>query len=727
MKKFFALCLMLFAALILTNCAKEESVAPVVANDFVVYADLGATRTVADGYQTSWVTGDNLNIFHAPAGESTYVSDGEFTLTNAELGTFEGQVASLAGNSYDWYAIYPYSSYNTTPARTGYMTIAAQTQTQAGDNNTAHTGEAPLYGVIKGGSAAAPEFSMKHLSSMIKVNVTNTLDEAVSIKSILVETQQTRISGTYYVDITGEVPTYESSGDSYTFNSVTLNVTGGGKIQPEASASYYLTICPFAVAIGQSEKLTVTVTDMSDEVSVREYTIPAGKRFAAGKVTTLNFDFAADAETSWTTIADIHAADAEGIYNIQNATVVVKMAKSCLLKDATGYLYSYQNLDVAVGDVINLRNAQTSTYGKRQIKSGAEIEKIGTTTVTHPTATNIADGAAFDALATSFSVGDYISVDASKITVGNYINFYVDGATYKGSLVAPVEDISQFNNQAVRITGYAGYVVSPTYFYLFMTDIQYVEHFLTPTTTSLSWSATDLTAKTVAITTDVDWTVTSAPSWVTAEHTNKTTLTVTPTENKGAERVDNIVLTHTQDANVQAVITVVQGASEATIDPNASYYTKVTTAPADWSGNYLIVYEVDTSNGCMFNGADAASNNAEVVIRANTIEVSDATEENEIIIAPLNSGYSLQVNPKNKNWADYYMSGQDGINKIVFMASPQLNTLEMEGGVITITSNTSVFAFNNNSNNMRFRYFKPATVSGNPTNFIKPALYKRVN
>lgn len=599
MKKIFALGWMLVAALALTNCSKEETVTPAMENDFVVYANLDATRTVADGYSTSWADGDNLNIFHAVAGEATYVSDGEFTLKNVEAGTFEGTVTGVEeGAAYDWYAYYPYDSHVTSPANTGagYIEIAKQTQVQEGNSNTTHTSGAPLYGVVKGGSSVAPEFSMKHLSSMVKVNVTNAVDEAISIKSILVETAGTKISGTYYVDITGEeAPEYESSGANYTYTSVNLEVSGEEAIQPEASAAFYLTACPFTAEEG--ETITVTVTNNGDEVSVREYTIPAGKGFAPGKVTTLNFDFAADGGIEWTTIADIHAASAEGTYNIQNATVVLKMAKSCLLKDATGYLYSYQNLDVNEGDIVNITNALTSTYGERQIKSGASVEKIGTTTVEHPVATEIADGAAFSALATSYTVGDYVTVEATKITTGTYINFYVDGASHTGSLVAPVEDLSKYNNLPVKITGYAGYL-NNSYFYLFPTDIE-VLPYLTVDPTSLSWNATETTAKTITVSSnDENWIIdtTTIPDWAAVVKTNATTLTITPTANEGAERSATVVLNHATE-NISVPVTISQGAKGI-----------------EMAETYIVFKDKGYSNSQSLNGTNIAVND-DVTVR----------------------------------------------------------------------------------------------------------------
>lgn len=571
MKKIFALGWMLVAALALTNCSKEETVAPAMENDFVVYANLDATRTVADGYSTSWANGDNLNIFHAVAGETTYVPDGEFKLTNVEAGTFEGTVTGVEeGVSYDWYAYYPYDSHIKSPANTGsgYIAIAAQSQAQAGNDNTTHTSGAPLYGVVKGGSSSAPEFSMKHLSSMIKVNVTNTLDEAISIKSILVETAGTKISGTYYVDITGDAPAYERSGDNYTYSNVSLEVSGEEAINPETSAAFYLTVCPFEVKEGATETITVTVTDNSDEVSVREYTIPAGKGFAPGKVTTLNFDFAADGDIEWTTIAEIHAASAEGTFNIQNATVVAVGKYNSLLYDGTGYLYSYQNLGVAVGDIVNITNALTSTYGERQIKEGATVEVIGTTTVEHPTPEVIADATAFNELTGNYTVGQYVTIYASSLSIGQYLNFTVNGGSATGSFITPSDtaELVALNGLPAKITGYVCYLNSSNFFYVFMTDIE-VLPYLTVDPTSLTWNATETDAKTATVSSDDEnWTIdeTTVPDWADVVKTDATTLTITPSANNGAERSATIVLKHATE-DITKPITLSQGAAGASI------------------------------------------------------------------------------------------------------------------------------------------------------------------
>lgn len=706
MKKIFALGWMLVAALALTNCSKEETVAPAMENDFVVYANLDATRTVADGYSTSWVAGDNLNIFHAVAGETTYVPDGEFKLTNVEAGTFTGTVTGVEeGVSYDWYAYYPYDSHIQSPANTGsgYIAIAAQSQAQAGNDNTTHTSGAPLYGVVKGGSSSAPEFSMKHLSSMIKVNVTNTLDEAISIKSILVETAGTKISGTYYVDITGDAPAYERSGDNYTYSNVSLEVSGEEAINPETSAAFYLTVCPFEVEEGATETITVTVTDNSDEVSVRKYTIPAGKGFAPGKVTTLNFDFAAEVETEWTTIAEIHAASAEGTYNIKNVTVVAKGYYNLLLKDATGYLFSYQALDAEVGDIINITNALTSTYGERQIKSGAVVEKIGETEVTHPEATLLVNGAEFDAKSDNLTVGEYIQFEASSLTVsGNYTNLYVYGATRIGSAIRPATAFTS-STTPVLVTGYACYTYGQ-YLNIFVTEVVPVENYLYPASGNASIDA-DGTAKTIAVTTDnVNWTVEDDAEWLDAQNVNGV-LTLTASQNTATEaREAKVVLTHAT-ADITRIVVISQSGAPAT---GAIYYQKVTSTPSDWSGTYLIVNEDESF---VFDGSlsklDASNNFKEVTIADSAIEATEEINGYAFTISAGNDGYTI------KSASGYYIgqtSDANGLKSSTTTSYSNTLTLNADGSVHIVSGN-AYLRFNTTAGQDRFRYYKSSTFS----------------
>ncbi len=153
-------------------------------------------------------------------------------------------------------------------------------------------------------------------------------------------------------------------------------------------------------------------------------------------------------------------------------------------------------------------------------------------------------------------------------------------------------------------------------------------------------------------------------------------------------------------------------------NPGNGDYVKVTSAPSDWSGEYLLVYENSTTSGYVWTGVDAANCYQEAAITNSTIENSGFVT---ITIAPMAEGYSIRVNGGTNDGK--YIYGQSGSNVIKFGTSATLNTLEFESDWVKIISNTSVMRFNNASGNMRFRYYKEASYLN--TNIEPIQLYKK--
>ena len=133
-------------------------------------------------------------------------------------------------------------------------------------------------------------------------------------------------------------------------------------------------------------------------------------------------------------------------------------------------------------------------------------------------------------------------------------------------------------------------------------------------------------------------------------------------------------------------------------------YEKVTSAPTDWTGEYLLVFENDATTAYCWTGVDAASCYSEAPISDNAITTDDVVSLN---IAAMEGGYSIQVIGGTNDGK--YIYGQSGSNAIKFGDEPTLNTLEYDGESVLITSFTSVMRFNNNASNYRFRYFMAAS------------------
>ena len=132
-------------------------------------------------------------------------------------------------------------------------------------------------------------------------------------------------------------------------------------------------------------------------------------------------------------------------------------------------------------------------------------------------------------------------------------------------------------------------------------------------------------------------------------------------------------------------------------------YVKVTSAPADWSGTYLIVYE-DGADAYVFKALEAANNYVDATIENGVILATEELNSVAVELAPMNGGYSVKTSAG-------YISGAKDNNKLNFNATTaQLNSVEfVDGEGVKITSNTSVFRFNSAKDNLRFRYFKSST------------------
>ena len=305
MKKFILSLGLIAAAFGLTNCATNEEFVPEVEakGDFSIYAPV--TRTVNDGLNTVWSTGDDLSVFHAVTDGTTYTQDGQFKLQDVATAQFLGNLNGTldAEKEYDWYAMYPYDSHVPGPANTGsgYMTIgcsASATQTQTGNNSMAHVAGKtyPLVGKAYAVPAnTAPALAMTHVATLLEFEVTNSLEEAITVSNIKF-TAPSALVGTFYIDFTdtGNIEV-ESSGSTYTSKSATLVVKNGEAIEAGESAKFYLPVAPFTA--NASAKLSIEVNVTSGEkvgVLAKEITLASETSFKAGKIKNVKVNYDAE-------------------------------------------------------------------------------------------------------------------------------------------------------------------------------------------------------------------------------------------------------------------------------------------------------------------------------------------------------------------------------------------------------------------------------------------------
>lgn len=129
-------------------------------------------------------------------------------------------------------------------------------------------------------------------------------------------------------------------------------------------------------------------------------------------------------------------------------------------------------------------------------------------------------------------------------------------------------------------------------------------------------------------------------------------------------------------------------------------YTKVTKAPADWSGTYLIVSEGDKliMDGSL-DKLDVEGNKVDVTITDSKI-IGDYAKY-AFTVEPMTGGYAI------KSASGKYISGKSGSNKLNSGSTQSLNTIELTSGKVIVTSDGTTLQYNNAAKNgTRFRYYK---------------------
>lgn len=474
-KNLIALGAMLMATLSLTNCAKEFQTAPEVEKTpYTIYARHdAATKTVNDSLGTKWSEKDSLTVFHAPAGTDYYSSSSKFVLTDLEACRFETE--ELNGSlteSDDWFAIYPYNELIHTPANdaSGYLAVGSPTgttQVQDGNDNMSHIGGVnyPMWGIAREVSGEdLPDLSMKHLSSLVEVKVTNDAAVPMTVRTLSL-TAPEDIIGTYYIDFSSEEPVFTSSGDRYVSNVARLVVKEAEALEPGQTASYYVAIKPFTAYASTELKLSVNGLERSIELT-NDVT------FHPGKIKTMNFSL--DEAAIPISIAEVIEIG-KGASVLTSGIVVAKYNRGFLIEDGSGSILVYTNAlsGVAIGDEVNVVGSTTIYAGLLQI-TNPDVEIISVENeVIYPDPV-VLDGAGLDSML-ECDVVTFVTYTGRLNVSGSYYNINVEGAeSAVGSASYPLASLgmSEMSGRTVTVEGYFIGVSSGKYI---NTMVTYVE------------------------------------------------------------------------------------------------------------------------------------------------------------------------------------------------------------------------------------------------------------
>ena len=149
--------------------------------------------------------------------------------------------------------------------------------------------------------------------------------------------------------------------------------------------------------------------------------------------------------------------------------------------------------------------------------------------------------------------------------------------------------------------------------------------------------------------------------------------------------------------------------------PTDNSYEKVTSAPEDWSGEYLLVYE-NGNNAHVWTGADAANCYVSATISNNVIAKPEGAVT--LTIAKEGTGYSLLINGGANNGK--YLTDNANNAALKFATTAYAATFSYESNWTKILFSQRCIRFNNGTNSgMRFRYY--AATSQQPIQLYKKA------
>lgn len=433
-------------------------------------------------------------------------------------------------------------------------------------------------------------------------------------------------------------------------------------------------------------------------------------------------------ETVSGSIADVLAAEDDTPVSTQG-TIMAFYDRGFILSDGTDNILVYggegYSIEASAGATVSVSGTRDTFNGVAQIGSPDVTVVSEGETPSYPQPKVLSGTAADDYL--SSGVCEYIQYEG-VLSAGSHYNVSIPGAsTAIGSIAYPLSDlnITDFDGMTVTVTGY--YIGTSSGKYIStLVPIGGIEvsdsDYFTVSTESLSLSAAANSTATFSINSNVEWTVTSDAEWLTVNPANgngTAEVTATATENTASgPREATITVSTTADVATKSYEIAVTQAAPASGD--AKYYVKVTSAPSDWSGQYLIVYEGEEGN-LAFDGSlttlDAVNDYKEVTISGNGIESNDEVNAISFTIESSGSGYNI------KSASGYYIYQTSDANGLKSSTSvpEDINTITYDStDGSKIECNGAVLRFNSTSNQMRFRYYK----SSSYTNQKPISLYK---
>ena len=434
------------------------------------------------------------------------------------------------------------------------------------------------------------------------------------------------------------------------------------------------------------------------------------------------------AETKMSTIAEVIAADESSLVKTQG-TVMARHQRGYIIGDNTGAIYVYTGTTaptVQIGNNIVISGTTTKSFGSIEIISASIENNDGATAIpTYPAPEDLTTLDKFNAFAPDLEniVPTYVRCKAVMQSSGYYLK------------IADAEHDIQFSHCDDSYTELADIEVTfEGYIYAFHSTNNYwqvipvsVESgpYLRAEKTEITIPATQTEAN-FKILSNVSWGVSieadyAEPSIMytsSAVGTQDLHIRIDDGPNTGEARHYTIKVTSVEIPGYTLELKLTQQSADVTY----TNWTKVTSAPSDWTGKYLIVYE-EGGQYCDGSAADMGAADAakDVELNEGTIAGSVDLEGAYVTVEKYGTGYAM----KSAAGKYIYQSGaNNGIKTADALSDAVVLNITLEDGktVISPTDGKTKLAYNKSGK--MFRFYKNTTISGNTGGYPIVNLYK---
>ena len=628
----------------------------------------------ADSYKVDWDADDALSVV-AKYSDGSY-SGNEFT--KGEGNTFSGTVTN-PGDITELNVVYPYDDYIKDIDSEGYFngyvyfgSRSDESQNQTGLNSAAHI-NGPLYGYATV-SSENTVVQMKHASTLFEINVTNNSGIDINVSNIkLTNSESKNMVGIFYINPqTGALKEGKYVASTVSLNASNATITNG------ETGNFYITSAPFELAANSN--ITVTVTANGQETEIVK-TVSKATSFVAGTVNHLN----------------VTIKEAQEIQPIEEGQYLIGAYTSSGWAIMTAILNTSSSNDYF--------EAEERLNTNKQITEISCSDFYGIPTITDDvwTISDIDNGYSIQSNNTS----KYLSFNAldaeesdSPVTLSIIAN--TDG-TYSIADPSNSNNVLKYNSSSPRFKPYSSTNTMPLVVLIPWIDDTTPRIFISETSQTVNYDATSVTFSYSTRNIDGNINVNKSDNSNIISEISVSDGIVSVTLNPNTENTEKnatIELSYTGADTVELRIT-----QNAAPGEDTKYYVKVTEEPADWSGQYLIVYE---EQSIALDGSltkiDAAQNYTTVSIQGNQIMSTSETDGISFKFEQISGGYSI------KSKSGYYIYNTTGKNSIATSTTETgINEISYntENNTCSITSNklSLLFYSNNTANQQRFRYY----------------------